>query len=131
MSRFAVIPPVPYIGVPPWEVQTIGAMVQNVNLLTANQELDSLTTQAVLRSTYNVENIVPTAIPVVMEKLPYKQLSAATIPSYGPGVIYNSNAAALPSLVNQCVLASDMDKMISEITELRNAVNNIIQQLVK
>lgn len=131
MSRFAIIPPVPYIGVPPWEVQTIGAMVQNVNLLTANQELDSLTTQAALRSTYNVGNVVPTAIPVVMENLPNNPMSGRTIISYGDGAVYDSNAATYPGLVSQCVLASDMDKMILEIADLRSAVNNIIQQLVK
>ena len=130
MSRFAVIPPVPYTGVASWEVQTLNAMIQNVNLLTANQERSSITTQAVIRSTYNVGDIVPTAIPVTMEQLPNNPMAGANIVSFGDGAIYDSNSATYPALVNQCVLASDMNKMIVEIADLRNAVNNIIIQLV-
>jgi|LakMenEpi03Aug12_release.lakeMendotaPanAssembly.Ray.scaffolds.fasta_scaffold862456_2 hypothetical protein len=130
MSRFAVIPPVPYTGVASWEVQILNAMIQNVNLLTANQERSSITTQAVLRSTYNVGDIIPTAIPVTMGQLPNNPMAGATIISYGDGALYDSNSSTYPSLVNQCVLASDMNKMIAEVADLRNAVNNIIIQLV-
>lgn len=130
MSRFAVIPPVPYTGVASWEVQILTAMIQNVNLLTANQERSSITTQAVLRSTYNVGDIVPPVIPITMENLPNNPLAGATIVSFGDGAIYDSNSSTYPSLVSQCVLASDMNKMIAEVTDLRNAVNNIITQLV-
>jgi hypothetical protein len=130
MSRFAIIPPVPFTGVTSWEVQLIGAMAQNVNLLTANQERNNLTTQAALRSTYNVSGILPEAIVVNTEQLPNNPLSGRNISGYGDGAVYDSNAATYPGLVNQCVLASDMDKMILEIADLRNAVNNIISQLV-
>ena len=105
-------------------------MIQNVNLLTANQERSSITTQAVLRSTYNVGDIIPTAIPVTMGQLPNNPMAGATIISYGDGALYDSNSSTYPSLVNQCVLASDMNKMIAEVADLRNAVNNIIIQLV-
>lgn len=130
MARFAVIPPVPYIGVPPWEVQVIGAMIQNVDLLTANRERNSLTTQAVLRSTYNVGNIVPTAIPVTLEKHPNNPMAGVTL-SGNPAAVYDANASTYVGLVNQCVLASDMNKMIAEIADLRTAVNNIITQLTR
>jgi hypothetical protein len=131
MSRFAVIPPVPYVGAPPWEVQVLGAMIQNVDLLTANRERDSLTTQAVLRSTYNVGNIVPTAIPVVMDKHPNNTLNGVTISGYPNAAVLDSNSSTYPGLVSQCVLASDMNSMIAEVADLRAAVNSIIQQLVK
>lgn len=130
MSRFAVIPPVPYSGVPPWEIQILTAMAQNVNLLTANQDRSNISTQAVLRSTYNVSGILPEVIVVNTEQLPNNLLSGRNISGYGDGAVYDSNAATYPGLVNQCVLASDMDKMILEIADLRNAVNNIISQLV-
>jgi hypothetical protein len=130
MSRFAIIPPVPFTGVTSWEVQLIGAMVQNVNLLTANQERNNLTTQAALRSTYNVGDILPEIITINTEQLPNNPLTGRTIISYGDGAVYDSNAATYPGLVNQCVLASDMNNMILEIADLSNAVNNIISQLV-
>ena len=65
-----------------------------------------------------------------MENLPNNPLAGITIVSYGDGAIYDSNSATYPSLVNQCVLASDMNRMIAEIADLRNTVNNIIIQLV-
>lgn len=130
MARFAVIPPVPFSGVPPWEIQILTAMVQNVNLLTANQERNSITTQAVLQSTYNTQGILPDAVTINTQQLPNNELSGRNISGYGDGAVYDSNAATYPGLVNQCVLASDMEKIILELTDLRTAVNNIIIQLV-
>lgn len=131
MSRFAVIPPVPYTGVAEWEVQILNAMLQNVNLLTANQERNSVTTQAILRSTYNVDGIVPEAINIVMEQFPNKPLSGLEIIGYGNGCVWDPTAPTYDTLVNQCVLASDMNKMLVEIADLRSVVNNIIAQLVQ
>lgn len=131
MSRFAVIPPVPYSGVPPWEIQILTAMVQNVNLLTANQDRSNISTQAVLQSTYNTQGILPDAITINTQQLPDNPITGyVQISGYGDAVPYNSNTSTYSDLVNQCVLASDMEKIILELTDLRNAVNNIIAQLV-
>lgn len=131
MSRFAVIPPVPYSGVPSWEIQILTAMIQNVNLLTANQERNNLSTQAVLQSTYNTQDILPEAVTINTQQLPNNPVNTyVTISGYGDAVPYDSNTSTYSSLVNQCVLASDMEKIILELTDLRTAINNIIIQLV-
>lgn len=129
MSRFAVIPAVPYTGVEQWRVQTLNAMIQNVNLLTANQDLDSIATQAILRSSYDVNGIVPAATYIPMQQLQNKPLSGIEYIGLGNGCIYDPTPPTYDTLVNQCALASDMNKMLVEISDLRNVVNNIIAQL--
>jgi hypothetical protein len=131
MSRFAVIPAVPYTGVEQWEVQTLNAMIQNVNLLTANQERKSITTQAILRSTYDVAGIVPEVINIPLQQLPNRPLSGIEYVGLGNGSIYDPTPPTYDTLVNQCALASDMNKMLLEIADLRSVVNNIIAQLVQ
>lgn len=128
MSRFAVIPAVPYTGVEQWRVYTLNAMIQNVNLLTANQDLDSIATQAILRSSYNVSGIVPSAINIPMQQIQNKPLSGIEYVGLGNGSIYDP-VEPYDTLVNKCALASDMNKMLLEISDLRDVVNNIIAQL--
>lgn len=123
MARFVPIPPVPYSGASYWQVQTIGALKQNVELLCGIRGESDLSSAALLKGDVNVDQITTVNI-TTARTLP---LYSTTSFSYGGNQVltYNSDSASIPVVINAAAKYSDAVLLLQELENLRVAVANL------
>lgn len=122
MSRFTPIPAPPVFGTQEWEVRTLNAMKQNIDLLTGLRNETDLSSKALLTSTFNL----PFSGDRLLDKV---QNISYNIGSQGNYISDNTGGSNISNLVNSIdggVLADDLDIIRQDIAMLRNTVNSIL-----
>lgn len=116
---FAPIPPVPISGAAEWQVRTIGALKQNVELLCGIRGEKDLASAALLKGDVNVGQV--SASITEARTLP---LYATTSFSYGGNQVltYNTESASIPVAINAAARYSDAVLLLQELENLRVAV---------
>ncbi len=113
MSRFTAIPNVPQAGVDYWQSQMLNAVKTNVELLAGiGSELDGAS-KAITKSSVNV-NIAP---PQTMSQ----------VTARGSG--FTINSVQVPSLADYGELVGNVQQLANDVANLRNTLNNLINQL--
>ena len=120
MPSFIPIPAVPISGASDWQVKTIGALKQNVELLCGIRgESDSAST-AILKGNIQPNQLL---LPLIT--------SARTLPlytttsfSYGGNQLltYNTESGSIPTAINVAARYSDAVLVLQELENLRVAV---------
>lgn len=132
MARFTAIPAPPVFGSQEWEVRTLNAMKQNVDLLTGLRNEEDLASKALLTSTYSagisdkkiLDSVAPTASYALNTD------SSANNGGITANVLLRDDAfLTLNGAINNGVLASDLDILRTDIANLRNTMNTIISVL--
>jgi len=120
MANFVPIPPVPYAGASDWQVQTIGALKQNVELLCGIRGEKDLASSALLKGDVIVSPITFANI-TTAQTLP---LYTTTSFSYSGNQVltYNTDSASIPSVINAAARYSDAVLLLQELKNLREAV---------
>ena len=123
MASFIPVPPVPFAGAADWQVRTIGALKQNVELLCGIRGEQDLASAALFKGDVYVNPITTANI-----------LSAQTLPLYtttsfsysGNQVLtYNTDSATIPAVINAAARNSDAVLLLQELENLRTAVANL------
>lgn len=113
MSRFSPIPNVPQSGVDFWQVQTLSAIKENVELLAGTGgELDGVS-RAVTRGDVRVGS-APTQT--------MRQVTAT-------GAGFTISGVQVPSLDDYVNLVTNVQQLANDVASLRNTVNVLINQL--
>ena len=123
MASFVPIPPVPYSGASDWQVRTLGALKQNVELLCAIRGEQDLASAAVLKGEIATSQITVANI-VVARTLPLYIMDqwAGFNLDY---LSYDSNSASIPLVINAAAKYSDAALLLQELKNLREAVINL------
>lgn len=116
---FSPIPPVPISGASEWQVRTIGALKQNVELLCGIRGEKDLASAALLKGDVNVGQV--SASIAEARTLP---LYATTSFSYSGNQVltYNTESASIPVVINAAARYSDAVLLLQELENLRTAV---------
>ena len=113
MARFTAIPNVPQSGVDFWQVQTLNAMKENVELLAGTGgELDGAS-KAITRGDVSIS----AAPPQTMQRV---TASGAGFTIAGENV---------PSLDDYAKLITNVQQLANDVANLRAALNTLINQL--
>lgn len=120
MASFVPIPPVPYSGASDWQVRTIGALKQNVELLCAIRGERDLASAAVLKGDNPISQIT-TANILIARALPTYTMAQWT--GFNLDYLsYDSNSASIPLVINAAATYSDAVLLLQELKNLRAAV---------
>ena len=120
MPSFIPIPAVPISGASDWQVKTIGALKQNVELLCGIRgESDSAST-AILKGNIQPNQLLSPLI-TSARTLP---LYTTTSFSYGGNQLltYNTDSVSIPATINVAARYSDAVLVLQELENLRVAV---------
>lgn len=123
MASFVPIPPVPYSGASDWQVKTIGALKQNVELLCGIRGESDLASAALLKG-----GIDPTAyiFPNISTARTLPLYTTTSFSYSGNQVLtYNTDSATIPAVINAAARNSDAVLLLQELENLRTAVANL------
>jgi hypothetical protein len=113
MARFTAIPDVPQAGVDFWQVQTLTAMKENVELLAGTGgELDG-SSRAVTRGDVRITSAPPQTM--------------TRVTATGAG--FTISGVDVASLDDYSKLVSDVQQLANDVANLRSTVNELISQL--
>ena len=113
MARFSPIPNVPQSGVDFWQVQTLSAMKENLELLTGTGgELDGAS-RALTKGSVTVEGA------------PTQTMTRVTATGTG----FTISGVQVPSLVDYTKLVTNVQQLANDVASLRATVNALLNQL--
>ncbi len=119
---FVPIPPVPFSGASDWQVRTIGALKQNVELLCGIRGEKDLASAALLKGDVNVNQVSGT----IAEARTLPLYSTTSFSYSGNQVLtYNTESASIPVAINAAARYSDAVLLLQELENLRVAVANL------
>lgn len=113
MARFTSIPSLPQSGVDEWQVRTLTAMKQNIELLIGTRGEQDLSSRALLRSSVRLSSV--------------PEPSIRSVSAVGSGL--SISGAQVPSLADYQALVKDVQLLTNDVGQLRAAVNALISQL--
>lgn len=137
MARFSGIPSLPQSGVEEWNLRTLGALKQNVELLTGSRGESDLASKALIRSQFTVGQApLPTITTVTTLGPVYNTFNYATINDSGGtprSVPYfdvdMANVLNSIALIAQSGTAQDIQRLASDVAQIRNTLNILIAQI--
>lgn len=140
MARFSGIPSLPQSGVEEWNLRTLGALKQNVELLTGSRGETDLASKALIRSQFTVTPPPSPSLTSVSSIStspinPTTYSSVMAVASGTPGSVVVPVADAgwttfLGSLSSSgSASAQDVQRLASDVAQLRNTLNILIAQL--
>ena len=112
MARFTGIPALPEANVDEWQSVIIGALKQNVELLTGTRGESDGASRALLRSDVTVPTI--------------GQPRLVALSARGTGL--RISGANVPALVDYVNLIRDVQALAADVADLRNTLNTLISQ---
>lgn len=112
MARFTGIPSLPQSNIDPWQMSVLGALKENVELLTGTRGEADGASRALLKGQITTQTPAPQ----------FTALSAR-----GSGVTINN--AQVPSLSDYVSLLRDVQLLANDVARLRATVDTLIQQL--
>jgi hypothetical protein len=113
MARFSSIPSLPQSGVEEWQLRTLSAMKQNIELLIGTRGERDLSSRALLKSSVRL-----TGAP---------EPSLRTVSAVGSG--FTVSGVQVPSLADYQALVRDVQLLTNDVGQLRAALNTLISQL--
>lgn len=132
MARFSGIPSLPQSGVEEWNLRTLNALKQNVELLTGSRGENDLASKALIRSQFTVGT----------PPLPSIQTPASFPPVlFGAHVVkdiagnnqfvtaYDINIGSLQNFITAAALQADIQRLINDVAQLRATVTTLVQQI--
>jgi hypothetical protein len=132
MSRFSGIPSIPQSGVEEWNLRTLNALKQNVELLIGSRGETDLASKALLRSQFTVgQPAAPTiTAPTVFPQIIFNTHVVKDIAGNNQFVVaYDANVGSLQNLVVSTALQTDVQRLINDVAQLRAVVATLIQQI--
>lgn len=132
MSRFTPIPAPPVFGAQEWEVRTLNAMKQNIDLLTGLRNEADLSSKAILTSTFGLSVSDAKVLDSIAPSSSYTLSTGTSVNNLGQvfGVLINdAQLDKLLSAIRGGVAATDLDTLRQDIAALRTSLNNIISVL--
>jgi len=147
MARFSGIPSLPQSGVEEWNLRTLGALKQNVELLTGSRGETDLASKALIRSQFTVNpppspsltsvsqlSISPSITLTYSNVMPVASGTAGSIivpvaatNSGGPDTNWTAFLSSLSS--SGYASAQDVQRLASDVAQLRTTLNTLIAQL--
>lgn len=139
MARFTGIPSLPQSGVEEWNLRTLNALKQNVELLTGTRGENDLASKALLKSQLTVNpaplptltSVTPTSISINIGDFRAFTAAGAMINPNSVSVI-NTNSTTWTSIlgaVSNAATLQDVQRLTNDVAQLRAVVNTLIQQL--
>ena len=134
MPRFTGIPSLPQSGVDEWNLRTLNAIKQNVELLTGSRGEQDLASKALLRSQFSVTS---PAAQTMTQATPFSvtvdPADLATVASgAGTVIVVKADTASWTSVVNSAINAasiSDLQRLANDVATLRATVDALVQQI--
>lgn len=113
MARFTAIPNIPQSGVDYWQVQTLTAMKENIELLAGTgTELDKAS-RAITKGT------------ITTSQPPLQQMTQVTARGSG----FTINNVQVPSLSDYGELITNVQQLANDVANLRSVLSSLINQL--
>lgn len=132
MARFTGIPSLPQSGVEEWNLRTLNALKQNVELLTGTRGESDRASQALLRSQFTVGQaplpmLTTTAAfsPVLFQYHIVKDIAG----NNQFVVAYDTNIGSLQNFITAAAARDDIQRLANDVAQLRAVLNTLIQQL--
>ena len=135
MARFTGIPSLPQSGVEEWNLRTLNAIKQNVELLTGTRGENDRASQALLRSQFTVNpaplpsltSVAPITVP---NSIAYINVTPSATGIAVPVAGTLGWTSFLSPLVNNAFAsAQDVQRLANDVAQLRAIMNTLIQQL--
>lgn len=137
MARFSGIPSLPQSGVDEWNLRTLGALKQNVELLTGSRGEADLASKALIRSQFTVNPPPSPSLTSVSQLSIAPNISGITavnvtpVASGTPVIVANAGWTGFLSSLQSGGYASaqDVQRLASDVAQLRAVLNTLIAQL--
>jgi len=113
MARFSGIPALPDVNVDEWQTAVLGAIKQNVELLTGGRGESDEASRALLKGDLSVSQAGDPK---------FVQLSAR-------GAGFTVSGASVPALADYVSLLQDVQALAADVAELRTVLNTLVSQL--
>lgn len=113
MARFTGIPSLPQSNIDAWQMSLLGALKENVELLTGSRGEADAASRALLRGQFTVS------------QPPAPQFIALSARGAGLTV----SGVQVPSLTDYVALLRDVQLLANDVSRLRATVDTLIQQL--
>lgn len=113
MARFSGIPDIPQGGIDEWQALLLGALKENVELLTGQRNESDGASQALVRGQISLGDLPPARL----TRLTAQGFSAV------------ANNVAVPTYQDYSNLLKDFSNLAADYLILRSAVETIIRQL--
>lgn len=137
MARFSGIPSLPQSGVEEWNLRTLGALKQNVELLTGSRGETDLASKALIRSQFTVNPPPSPSLTSVSQLSVSPDISGIAavnvtpVASGTPVIVANAGWTSFLSSLSSGGYASaqDVQRLASDVAQLRATLNTLIAQL--
>jgi len=137
MARFSGIPSLPQSGVEEWNLRTLGALKQNVELLTGSRGETDLASKALIRSQFTVNPPSLPSLTSVSQLAINPNISGITAVNVTPVAVGTPVIVAnagwttfLGSLQSGgYASAQDVQRLANDVAQLRAVVSTLIAQL--
>lgn len=132
MARFSGIPSLPQSGVEEWNLRTLNALKQNVELLTGSRGENDLASKALIRSQFTVGTPPLPSIqtPASFPPVTFGVHTVKDIAGNNQFVVaYDSNIGSLQNFITAAALQADIQRLINDVAQLRATVNTLIAQI--
>lgn len=128
MASFTAIPEIPIVGVPSWEVQTLSAIKQNIELLLGIINKTDPTSQAVLKRSFSLTD---PGLPRITAITPISvgNISSTTISTENFIITNSGSWNDIPTTLATCGYYEDLEKIKYDIYAIRRAVTIITNAL--
>lgn len=132
MPRFSGIPSLPQSGVEEWNLRTLGALKQNLELLTGSRGETDRASQALVRGQFTVGQ---PPLPSLTTTTSFSPITFAyhTVKDIAGNnqfvVAYDANIGSLQNFVTAAALQADVQRLTNDVAQLRAIVTTLIQQI--
>ncbi len=139
MSRFSGIPSLPQSGVEEWNLRTLSALKQNVELLTGSRGENDLASKALIKAQFTVN---PPPLPTItavtqtnaaVDVGDFRTFNASGEMINPTGVsVLNTNSVSWTNVlggVQNAATIQDMQRLANDVAQLRAVVTTLIAQI--
>lgn len=136
MARFSGIPSLPQSGVEEWNLRTLGALKQNVELLTGSRGETDLASKALIRSQFTVNpppspSLTSVSQLAINPSLPTTYINVTPVAVGTPVPVADAGWTTFLGSLQSGGYASaqDVQRLASDVAQLRATLNVLIAQL--
>jgi hypothetical protein len=124
VSSFTAIPEVPIVGVPSWEVQTLSALKENIELLLGIINKTDPSSQALLKRSFVLTD---PGLPKITALTPVSVGSTSYTNISGTDVIITNTGDwnSIPTTLATCGYYEDLERIRAELLSIRSAIGLI------
>lgn len=128
MASFTAIPEVPIVGAPSWEVQTLSALKENIELLLGIINKTDPSSQALLKRSFILTD---PGLPRITALTPVSVGSISSTTISGENFIITNTGSwnDIPTTLATCGYYEDLERIRAELLSIRSAVELITLSL--